>query len=65
MDKQKEIIGRIVAGTATDEEREQLQHIGAELVKSMIRPTMADLLKQQGKRNVLRPAKTGGKNENR
>lgn len=53
----KQIIYRVVAGTATDEDRAQLQHISAEKVKSMIRPEMKDILDRQKRRNVLRPAK--------
>lgn len=53
----KRIIYRIVAGTATDEDRAQLQHISAEKVKSMIRPKMKDIIDRQKRRNVLRPAK--------
>jgi len=57
MNEGKQIIRRIVAGTATDEDRERLQHISAEKVKSMIRPKMKDILDRQNRRNVLRPAK--------
>jgi len=52
----RDIIRRIVAGTATDEDRAQLQHISAEKAKSMIRPKTKDILDRQKQRNVLRPA---------
>lgn len=57
MTEGKDIIRRVVAGTSTDEDREQLQHIAAEKVKSMVRPKMKDILDRQKRRNVLRPAK--------
>lgn len=57
MTEGRDIIRRIVAGTATDEDRAKLQHISAEKAKSMIRPKMKDILDRQKRRNVLRPAK--------
>lgn len=57
MTEGRNIIRRIVAGTATDEDRAQLQHIQAEKVQSMIRPKMKAILDRQKRRNALRLAK--------